>query len=142
MNPSLMTMFTDTPQLKGWEATAARREARKIERERHAQLRRLLMAAYHDACARQYLAINERMIFGIKDADAIRLTGQHELAAVKVVGLFDDFMRLPISGKAEREDRRKLMRRVAEAICGASCALSTFRDREPRWLAMLTEQAA
>ena len=145
MNPShksrgLMAMFTDTPQLKGWEATVARREARTIERERHAQLRRLLLAAYHDTCARNYLAVNERMIFGIEDADAIRLAGQHELAAVKMVGLFDDFMRLPISGKVEREDRRKLMRKVAEGICGASCALSTFRDREPRWLAMLTEQ--
>src|SRR3546814_20693989 len=87
-----------------------------------------------------YLAVNERMIFGIEDADAIRLAGQHELAAVKMVGLFDDFMRLSISGKVEREDRRKLMRKVAEGICGASCALSTFRDREPRWWPMLTEQ--
>src|SRR3546814_21086766 len=82
----LRAMFTDTPQLKGWEATVARREARTIERESHAQLRRLLLAAYHDTCARNYLAVNERMIFGIEDADAIRLAGQHELAAVKMVG--------------------------------------------------------
>lgn len=139
-NSELMAMFTDTPQLKSWEAAAARRDARKIERERHGRLRLQVLAAYHDSCARHYLAVNERMTFGMDDADAIRLAGQHELAAVKLVGLFDDFMRLPISGKVEREERRKLMRKVAEGISGASCALSTFRDRESRWLAALAEQ--
>ena len=140
-NSGLLAMFTDTPQLKGWEAAAARRDARKIERERHGRLRLQVLAAYHDALSRSYLAMSERVTFGVDDPDAIRLAGQHELAATKLVGLFDDFMRLPASGKVERDERRKLMRKVAEGVGGTTCALSTYRDREPRWLAMLTEQA-
>jgi hypothetical protein len=139
-NRGLLAMFTDTPQLKGWEAAAARRDARKVERERHGRLRLQVLAAYHDALACSYLAMSERLTFGVSDPDAVRLKGQHELAATKLAGLFDDFMRLPASGKIEREERRKLMRKVAEGVGGSSCGLSTFRDREPRWLALLTEQ--
>lgn len=141
-NSGLMALLTATPQLKGWEASAARRDARKIERERHGRLRLQVLAAYHDSCAWHYRAVNERMTFGIDDADAIRFAGEHELAAVKLVRLFDEFVRLPVSGKVERAERAKLMRKVAEGITGATCALSTFRDREPKWRSLLTGDGA
>lgn len=136
----LLAMFTATPQLNDSELAVARRDARKAERERHYDLRIRLLAAYHDSCSRHYLALNERMKFGIDDADAIRLAGEHELAAVKMVRLFDEFVRLPVSGKVERAERRKMMRKVAEGIGGACCALTTYRERKPAWDSLLAEQ--
>lgn len=37
-----------------------------------------------------------------------------------MVELFDKFVRLPLSGKVERSEREKLMRKVADGIKGAS----------------------
>ncbi len=132
-----------SPTEREAEKTAkARRDFRQAARDRHFDLRVRLLAAYHDSCARAYRALNERMKFGIDDADAIRLAGEHELAAVEMVRLFDEFVRLPVSGKVERAERRKMMRKVAQGIGGAGCALTTYRERKPAWDALLAEQAA
>jgi len=138
----LMALFTATPQLKAWEAGAARRDARSAERQHRMQIFRCLLAAYHTSSAKGMLAANERMAFGIDDPDAIRMDAEHELAAVAMVQLLDQYMRLPISSKAERAERRKLLRKLASGVGGASDALSMWRKLEPEWQQLLRGAAA
>jgi len=133
----LWALFTDTPQLKSWEAAAARRDARKVERDLHRQAHLELLAAYHDSNAKHYAAVNRRLSCGVEDESARRLSAEHAIAATKMVELFDRYVRLPVSGKVERADRGKLMRKVAGGINGASNALLMWRTLEPQWLVAL-----
>lgn len=138
----LMALFTATPQLKAWEAGAACRDARIAEREHRMQIYRRLLAAYHTSCAKGMLAVNERMAFGIDDPDAIRMDAEHELAAIAMVELLDQFMRLPHSTKNERTERQKLLRKLVGGVGGASSALSMWRKLEPEWQRLLGEAGA
>ncbi len=137
-----MALFTATPQLKSWEVGAARRDARRADHEHRMQLFRAVIAAYHTSCAKHYLAVNERMAFGIDDPNARRMSAEHGLAATAMIELFDNFVQLPMSGKTERAEREKLMRKLAGGINGASNALLMWRTLEPKWLAALAGGAA